>query len=201
PVAPADGQPHEAEAPDAWASSDDPLAAESAPADPLAGQGGFDDPLAADGSANAPSWAEPADDPEPLLQRGHSSTQEFADPSAGRHGIGRLFVRSGGPDGDGGNVGPSATCVPLSRTRDRRLRFLRSGPLPPPWALEGVMDFSLSGTVLTRDLFSADGRLVASRGEIVDLGKLKDAAAKSPRGQRDKPLFETTCAEAVLEAF
>jgi HD-GYP domain-containing protein (c-di-GMP phosphodiesterase class II) len=63
------------------------------------------------------------------------------------------------------------------------------------------MDLSLSGTVLTRDLFSADGRLVASRGEIVDLGRLKDSAAKAPRGQREKPLFETTCAEAVLEAF
>ena len=63
------------------------------------------------------------------------------------------------------------------------------------------MDFSLSGTVLTRDLFSADGRLVASRGEIVDLGRLKDAAAKAPRGERERPLFETTCAEAVLEAF
>jgi len=63
------------------------------------------------------------------------------------------------------------------------------------------MDFSLSGMVLTRDLFSADGRLVASRGEIVDLGRLKDAAAKAPRGERERPLFETTCAEAVLEAF
>ena len=63
------------------------------------------------------------------------------------------------------------------------------------------MDFSLSGTVLTRDLFSADGRLVASRGEIVDLGRLKDVAAKAPRQARERPLFETTCAEAVLEAF
>ena len=63
------------------------------------------------------------------------------------------------------------------------------------------MDFSLSGTVLTRDLFSADGRLVASRGEIVDLGRLKDVAAKAPRQVRERPLFETTCAEAVLEAF
>jgi hypothetical protein len=82
PVAAPDAQPHEAEAPDAWASSDDPLAAESAPADPLASQADFDDPLAADDSANAPSWAEPANDPDPLLQRGHSTTQEFANPSA-----------------------------------------------------------------------------------------------------------------------
>ena len=63
------------------------------------------------------------------------------------------------------------------------------------------MDFSLSGTVLTRDLFSADGRLVASRGEIVDLAKLKEVAAKAPRQQRERPLFETPCAEGVLEAF
>ena len=31
------------------------------------------------------------------------------------------------------------------------------------------MELSLSGTVLTRDVYAADGRLVASRGEIVDL--------------------------------
>jgi HD-GYP domain-containing protein (c-di-GMP phosphodiesterase class II) len=63
------------------------------------------------------------------------------------------------------------------------------------------MDFSLSGTVLTRDLFSADGRLVASRGEIVDLGKLKEVAASAPRNLRERPLFETSCAQSVLEAF
>ncbi len=63
------------------------------------------------------------------------------------------------------------------------------------------MDFSLSGTVLTRDLFSADGRLVASRGEIVDLGMLKEVAAKAPRQLRERPLAETPCADSVLEAF
>ena len=63
------------------------------------------------------------------------------------------------------------------------------------------MDFSLSGTVLTRDLVSADGRLVASRGEIVDLGRLKDMAAKAPREVRERPLFETACADSVLEAL
>lgn len=63
------------------------------------------------------------------------------------------------------------------------------------------MDSSLSGTVLTRDLVSADGRVVASRGEIVDLARLKDAAAKAPREERERPLFETTCSQAVLEAF
>ena len=63
------------------------------------------------------------------------------------------------------------------------------------------MEFSLSGTVLTKDLVAADGQLVASRGEIVDLGTLKDVAAKAPRGVREKPLFETECSQAVLEAF
>ncbi len=63
------------------------------------------------------------------------------------------------------------------------------------------MEFSLSGTVLTKDLVAADGQMVASRGEIVDLGTLKDVAAKAPRGVREKPLFETDCSEAVLEAF
>ncbi len=82
PVAAPDAQPHEEEPPDAWASSDDPLAAEVAAADPLASDGGFNDPLAADDSANAPSWAEPANDPDPLFQRSHSTTQEFANPSA-----------------------------------------------------------------------------------------------------------------------
>ena len=63
------------------------------------------------------------------------------------------------------------------------------------------MDFSLSGTVLTRDLVAADGRVVAAKGEIVDLSRLKDAALKAPREPRDRPLFETGCAESVLEAF
>jgi hypothetical protein len=63
------------------------------------------------------------------------------------------------------------------------------------------MELGLSGTVLTRDLVSADGRLVASRGEVVDLTTLKDVAGRAPRGQRERPLFETTHAEAVLEAF
>ena len=63
------------------------------------------------------------------------------------------------------------------------------------------MQFSLGGTVLTKDVFAADGRLIASRGEIVDLGVLRDAASKAPRGGREKPLFETHVSEAVLEAF
>ena len=63
------------------------------------------------------------------------------------------------------------------------------------------MEFSLTGTVLTKDIFAADGRLVASRGEVIDLPYLRDLAARAPRGLREKPLFETEFAEAVLEAF
>jgi HD-GYP domain-containing protein (c-di-GMP phosphodiesterase class II) len=63
------------------------------------------------------------------------------------------------------------------------------------------MGFSLSGTVLTKDLFAADGRLVASRGSLVDLQFIKDVAARAPRGLRERPLHETTAAESVLEAF
>src|SRR3989442_14842073 len=63
------------------------------------------------------------------------------------------------------------------------------------------MDFDLSGTVLTRDLFAADGRLVASRGAIVDLAFVKEVAACAPTGLRERPLHETPAAEAILEAF
>ena len=63
------------------------------------------------------------------------------------------------------------------------------------------MEFSLTGTVLTKDLFAADGRIIASRGEVVDLPFIKDVAAKAPQGLRERPLFETTTADAVLEAF
>ena len=63
------------------------------------------------------------------------------------------------------------------------------------------MDFSLAGTVLTKDVFAADGRLVASRGEIVDLPLLREVASRAPRTGREKPLFETSSAESVLEAF
>jgi HD-GYP domain-containing protein (c-di-GMP phosphodiesterase class II) len=63
------------------------------------------------------------------------------------------------------------------------------------------MDFSISGTVLTKDVFAADGRLVASRGEVVDVPFLRDLASRAPRAQRERPLFETDVADAVLEAF
>ena len=63
------------------------------------------------------------------------------------------------------------------------------------------MSFSMSGTVLTRDLYAADGTLIASRGEIVDLPYLKDVAARARRRGRELPLHETPLAEAVLDAF
>jgi HD-GYP domain-containing protein (c-di-GMP phosphodiesterase class II) len=63
------------------------------------------------------------------------------------------------------------------------------------------MESGTSGTVLTKDLLTADGKVVASRGEVVDLAMLKDVAVKAPRGVRERPLFETTHAEAVLQAF
>jgi HD-GYP domain-containing protein (c-di-GMP phosphodiesterase class II) len=63
------------------------------------------------------------------------------------------------------------------------------------------MNVTLAGTVLTRDLVTADGRKLASRGEVLDLHLLKSSAAKAPKGVREPPLHETAMAEAVLEAF
>jgi len=63
---------HEAEVPDAWAATDDPLAG-TAPADPLAVGTGPGDPLA--GVVPTPDREEP-----PAVHRRHSSTQEFANP-------------------------------------------------------------------------------------------------------------------------
>jgi HD-GYP domain-containing protein (c-di-GMP phosphodiesterase class II) len=63
------------------------------------------------------------------------------------------------------------------------------------------MQFCLSRTVLTKDLVAADGRLVASRGETIDLAFLRKIAARAPREVRQRPLFGTTLANSVLEAF
>ncbi len=63
---------HEAEVPDAWAATDDPLAG-TAPVDPLATGTGPGDPLA--GVVPTPDREEP-----PAVHRRHSSTQEFANP-------------------------------------------------------------------------------------------------------------------------
>ena len=64
-----------------------------------------------------------------------------------------------------------------------------------------MTDFALAGTVLTRDLVTATGKLVASRGEIVDVGYLKHLAAKAPKDVRQRALHETKVSESVLEAF
>ena len=63
------------------------------------------------------------------------------------------------------------------------------------------MEFSLSGTVLTRDVFAANGRLIAARGEIIDLTRLKAVAASAPSSQRERPLHEMSVVDAVLESF
>ncbi len=59
----------------------------------------------------------------------------------------------------------------------------------------------MSGTVLTRDLLSADGRKIAGRGEVLDLPFLRDVAARAPRNRPERPLHQTAVAAAVLEAF
>ena len=64
-----------------------------------------------------------------------------------------------------------------------------------------MTDFALAGTVLTRDLVGATGKLVASRGEIVDVGYLKQLAGRAPKNARQRALHETNVSEAVLEAF
>ena len=64
-----------------------------------------------------------------------------------------------------------------------------------------MSDFALAGTVLTRDLVAADGKLVASRGEIVDLAYLKEVAARAPRDPKARALHETNVSDSVLEAF
>lgn len=63
------------------------------------------------------------------------------------------------------------------------------------------MELSLSGTVLTKDVHAADGRIIASRGEVLDLDSLKEAAARAPKGARELPLFETVHSEEILGAF
>ena len=64
-----------------------------------------------------------------------------------------------------------------------------------------MTDFALAGSVLTRDLVAASGKLVASRGEIVDLGYLKELAARAPRETKQRALHETPISDAILESF
>jgi hypothetical protein len=91
-------QAHEAEAPDAWASSEDPLAAHASvgdplespasPPDPLATEGAFEDPLAPPESVEATAFAAAADESRTpgedshVFPDGHGSTNEFANPAA-----------------------------------------------------------------------------------------------------------------------
>ena len=64
-----------------------------------------------------------------------------------------------------------------------------------------MSDFTLAGTVLTRDLHAASGKLVAARGEIIDLAKLKEIGSRAGKQDKQRPLHETPLADAVLEAF
>jgi HD-GYP domain-containing protein (c-di-GMP phosphodiesterase class II) len=64
-----------------------------------------------------------------------------------------------------------------------------------------VSEFALAGTVLTRDLVAASGQLVASRGEIADIGFLKEVAARAPKDVKQRALHETPVSDAVLESF
>lgn len=59
----------------------------------------------------------------------------------------------------------------------------------------------MAGSVLTRDLRTADGRSIAARGQIIDLGLLRDVARRAPRNRAELPLHETEVSEAVLEAL
>jgi len=79
---------HEAEAPDAWGSMDDPLASQASVRDPLGGHASFGDPLQSSASFEDP-LAAPAShqamvtsEDAPALHDGHGSTNEFANPLA-----------------------------------------------------------------------------------------------------------------------
>jgi Type II secretion system (T2SS), protein E, N-terminal domain len=88
----------ETEAPDAWASMDDPLAAQAAVDDPLESRPASEDSFAGSGSLSDP-LAAPADatgsDPREGSV-GHASTDEFANPLRGRAGD----VDAGSPAAD-----------------------------------------------------------------------------------------------------
>jgi HD-GYP domain-containing protein (c-di-GMP phosphodiesterase class II) len=63
------------------------------------------------------------------------------------------------------------------------------------------MEFSMAGTVLTRDLVAAEGTIIAARGDVVDLQLLKDVAAGAPRGLPHVALHQTVFADDVLRAL
>jgi hypothetical protein len=63
------------------------------------------------------------------------------------------------------------------------------------------METQLAGIILTRDLVAADGRVVAARGEVIDLNTLRDVASRAPKGLLSLPLAETSISDDVLDAF
>jgi len=84
---------HEAEAPDAWGSMDDPLASQESAKDPFGGHASIEDPLQSHASLEDPLGAQaPSDEvtvtPEeaPALHDGYGSTNEFANPLAAAEG-------------------------------------------------------------------------------------------------------------------
>ncbi len=63
------------------------------------------------------------------------------------------------------------------------------------------MELQMSGTVLTRDLVAAEGSVVASRGDVVDLVLLRDVAAGAPKSLSHVALHQTRLAVEVLAAL
>jgi hypothetical protein len=63
------------------------------------------------------------------------------------------------------------------------------------------MDCLLAGTILTRDVVAADGRVIATQGEIVDLDFLRELTSRAPKLLKGRALHETSVADAVLEAL
>ena len=63
------------------------------------------------------------------------------------------------------------------------------------------MEWTNSGTVLTRDLVAAEGSVIAARGDVIDLVLLRDMAAAAPQGQPQPALHQTPLAEDVLVAL
>jgi HD-GYP domain-containing protein (c-di-GMP phosphodiesterase class II) len=57
------------------------------------------------------------------------------------------------------------------------------------------------GSGLARDLVTADGRVIAVRGRRVNLELLREVAQTAKPHQRQRPLYETSLADAALEAF
>jgi HD-GYP domain-containing protein (c-di-GMP phosphodiesterase class II) len=63
------------------------------------------------------------------------------------------------------------------------------------------VDTKAGGTSLTRDLVAADDRIIARQGTLIDLPFLRDVANAAPQGLLQRPLHETSIADAVFDAF